>query len=141
LPLADIFGDVDINFIPESILSSGETITSGASAVYGSDAMSGVVNFITLSHFEGMTTGLQYGNSIKGDFGQFSGSAAFGTKFADDRAHALLTLGYTPREGLSGAQCGFFNLVTPSSFIGQATFVPSPTNPSSLVAVNALVKS
>ena len=77
LPLADIFGDVDINFIPESILSSVQTITGGASAVYGSDAMSGVVNFITLSHFEGVTTGLQYGNSSKGDFGQFSGSAAF----------------------------------------------------------------
>src|SRR2546430_3712038 len=40
LPLADIFGDVDINFIPESILSSVQTITGGASAVYGSDAMS-----------------------------------------------------------------------------------------------------
>ncbi len=53
LPLADIFGDVDINFIPESILSSVQTITGGASAVYGSDAMSGVVNFITLSQLRG----------------------------------------------------------------------------------------
>src|SRR3989440_149175 len=107
LPLADIFGDV-------------------------------VVNFITLSHFEGMTTDLQYGNSIKSDFGQFSGSTAFGTKFADDTGHALLSLGYTHREGLSGAQRGFFNLVTPSSFIGQGTFVPSPTNLPSQAAVNAL---
>src|SRR5438874_941558 len=121
LPLADIFGDVDINFIPESILSSVQTITGGASAVYGSDAMSGVVNFIKLSHFEGMTTDLQYGNSIKSDFGQFSGATAFGTRFADDRGHALLSLGYTHREGLSGAQRGFFNLVTPSSFIGQGS--------------------
>ena len=88
-PLADIFGDVDINFIPESILSSVQTITGGASAVYGSDAMSGVVNFITLSNFEGMSTDLQYGNSVKSDYGQFSGSTAFGTKFADIRGHAL----------------------------------------------------
>src|SRR2546423_1068536 len=138
LPLADIFGDVDINFIPESILSSVQTITGGASAVYGSDAMSGVVNFITLSHFEGMTTDLQYGNPIKDDFGQFSGSTAFGAKFADDRGHALLSLGYTHREGLSGAQRAFFNLVTPSSFIGQGTFVPSPTTLPSQAAVNAL---
>jgi len=71
LPLADIFGDVDINFIPESILSSVQTITGGASAVYGSDAMSGVVNFITLSNFEGMSTDLQYGNSMTSDYGQF----------------------------------------------------------------------
>src|SRR3954469_7942098 len=98
LPLADIFGDVDINFIPESILSSVQTITGGASAVYGSDAMSGVVNFITLNSFEGMSTDLQYGNSVKSDFGQFSGSTAFGTKFAEDRGHALLSLGYTYRQ-------------------------------------------
>src|SRR6185369_8230744 len=48
LPLADIFGTVDINLVPDSILSSVQTITGGASAVYGSDAMSGVVNFISL---------------------------------------------------------------------------------------------
>jgi iron complex outermembrane receptor protein len=138
LPLADIFGDVDINFIPESILSSVQTITGGASAVYGSDAMSGVVNFITLNNFEGMSTDLQYGNSVKSDYGQFSGSTAFGTKFADDRGHALLSLGYTYRQSLSGSQRGFFNLVTPSSFIGQGTFVPSPTNLPGQAAVNAL---
>jgi iron complex outermembrane recepter protein len=138
LPLADIFGDVDINFIPESILSSVQTITGGASAVYGSDAMSGVVNFITLSNFEGMSTDLQYGNSMKSDYGQFSGSTAFGTKFADNRGHALLSLGYTYRQELDGSQRGFFNLVTPSSFIGQGTFVPAPTNLPNQAVLNGL---
>jgi len=138
LPLADIFGDVDINFVPESILSSVQTITGGASAVYGSDAMSGVVNFITLNSFEGMSTDLQYGNSVKSDFGQFSGSTAFGTKFGDDRGHALLSLGYTYRQTLSGSQRKFFNLVTPSSFIGQGTFVPSPTNLPNQAVLNSL---
>lgn len=138
LPLADIFGDVDINFIPESILSSVQTITGGASAVYGSDAMSGVVNFITLNNFEGMTTDLQYGNSMHSDYGQFSGSTAFGTKFADDRGHALLSLGYTYRQALYGSKRGFYDLVTPSSFIGQSTFVPTPTNLPSQAAVNGL---
>jgi len=138
LPLADIFGDVDINLIPQSILSSVQTITGGASAVYGSDAMSGVVNFITLDRFEGMATDLQYGNSGKGDFGQFSGSTAFGTRFAGDRGHALLSLGYTHRQELSGSQRAFYRLVTPSSYIGQGTFVPSATNLPSQAAVNAL---
>ena len=103
LPLADIFGDVDVNIIPDSILSGVQTITGGASAVYGSDAMSGVVNFITLKNFEGMVTDLQYGNSVKEDYGQFSGSTAFGTKFAGDKGHALLSLGYTHRQGLYGS--------------------------------------
>src|SRR2546429_6289149 len=61
LPLADILGDVGINFIPESILSSVQTITGGASAVYGSEVMAGVGNFITMSHLEGMAAGLQNG--------------------------------------------------------------------------------
>lgn len=138
LPLADIFGDVDVNIIPDSILSGVQTITGGASAVYGSDAMSGVVNFITLKSFEGMVTDLQYGNSVKEDYGQFTGSTAFGTKFAGDKGHALLSLGYTHRQALYGSERGFFDYVTPSSFIGQGTFVPSPTNLPSQAAVNTL---
>jgi len=138
LPLADIFGDVDINIIPDSILSGVQTITGGASAVYGSDAMSGVVNFITLKNFEGMVTDLQYGNSVKEDYGQFSGSTAFGTRFAGDKGHALLSLGYTHRQGLYGSERGFFDYVTPSSFIGQGTFVPAPTNLPKQATVNTL---
>ena len=49
---------------------------------------------------------------------------AFGTSFADDRGHALLSLGYSHRQGLTGDKRKFFTLVTPSSFIGQGTFVP-----------------
>ena len=138
LPLADISGNVDINLIPDSILASVQTITGGASAVYGSDAMSGVVNFITLGHFEGIRTDLQYGNSERGDYEQITSSAAFGTAFAEDRGHALLSIGYSTRQGLSGSKRDFFDLVTPSSFIGQGTFVPSATNLPSQAAVNAL---
>jgi iron complex outermembrane receptor protein len=141
LPLADISGNVDINLIPDSILASVQTITGGASAVYGSDAMSGVVNFVSVDHFEGLRTDLQYGNSERGDYQQITSSAAFGTSFADDMGHALLSVGYATREGLSGSKRDFFDLVTPSSFIGQGTFVPSATNLPSQAAVNALFSS
>lgn len=141
LPLADISGNVDINLIPDSILASVQTITGGASAVYGSDAMSGVVNFISVDHFEGLRTDLQYGNSERGDYEQITSSAAFGTSFAEDKGHALLSVGYSTREGLSGSKRDFFDLVTPSSFIGQGTFVPSATNLPSHAAVNALFSS
>ena len=104
LPLADIFGTVDINLVPESILSSVQTITGGASAVYGSDAMSGVVNFISLDHFEGATFDAQYGNTEQGDRSQTKASLAFGTKFAEDAGHALLSVGYTDREGSVSAR-------------------------------------
>ena len=141
LPLADISGNVDINLIPDAILSSVQTITGGASAVYGSDAMSGVVNFITLGHFEGIRTDLQYGNSERGDYEQMTSSAAFGTSFADDRGQALLSVGYSTRQGLNGDKRDFFDLVTPSSFIGQGTFVPAATNLPNQAAVNSLFAS
>jgi iron complex outermembrane receptor protein len=48
LPISDVNGNVDTNIIPESIIGGIDVITGGASAVYGSDAMSGVVNFKTV---------------------------------------------------------------------------------------------
>src|SRR4029079_19017537 len=138
LPLADIFGTVDINLVPESILSSVQTITGGASAVYGSDAMSGVVNFISLRQFQGVTFDAQYGNTEHGDMAQSKASMSFGTSFSDDRGHALLSLGYSHRQGLTGDKRPFFQFVTPSSFIGQGTFVPAATNLPNQTTVNSL---
>jgi iron complex outermembrane recepter protein len=142
LPLADIFGTVDINLVPDSILSSVQTITGGASAVYGSDAMSGVVNFISLDHFEGATFDAQYGNTEQGDRSQTKASLALGTTFAEGGGHALLSVGYTDRGNLLGKdRMPFFDLLTPSSFIGQGTFVPSATNLPNQVNVNNLFAS
>lgn len=139
LPMADIYGDVDINLVPDSIIQSVDTITGGASAVYGSDAMSGVVNFRSLSNFEGVRADAQYGNSFRSDFQQYSGSIALGAHIGDDnRGHVLLSVGYNNRDGLYGSRRSFFDLVTPSSYIGQGTFVPSATNLPSQAAVNAL---
>jgi iron complex outermembrane recepter protein len=141
LPPADITGDVDINLIPDSILSGVQTITGGASAVYGSDAMSGVVNFITLKDFEGVAADAQYGNSFRSDLGQTAVSLAFGSKFADDKGHILVSVADTHREALLGNERGFYDFVTPSSFIGQSTFVPSASNLPNQTTVNNLFSS
>ncbi len=58
----------DLNFIPEQLIDRVEVLTGGASAVYGSDAVSGVVNFITMKNFEGIRldaqiSGYQHDNS------------------------------------------------------------------------------
>ncbi|HEX8470994.1 MAG TPA: TonB-dependent receptor plug domain-containing protein, partial [Brevundimonas sp.] len=66
LPLSSAFGVVDVNIIPPSILEGIETISGGASAVYGSDAISGVVNFKTKRHFEGLQIDARYGNAFEG---------------------------------------------------------------------------
>jgi len=128
LPLSDINGNVDINIIPESIIGDIDVITGGASAVYGSDAMSGVVNFKTIRAFDGIKADVQIGNSFRGDLRRFNGSLAFGSSFAEDRGHVMVAISYADRQGLQGSSRSFFNMATPSSFIGQDTYVPSATN-------------
>ena len=51
---------VDINTIPAALIESVEVITGGASAVYGSDAVAGVINFRTRKRFEGVQIDAQY---------------------------------------------------------------------------------
>jgi len=97
-----------------------------------------VVNFLTLPYFDGIKADAQYGNSSRGDVEKVSASLAMGSSFADHKGHVLLSLGYTDREGLYGVEREFFEFVTPSSFIGQGTFVPAATNLPNQVAVNSL---
>ncbi len=141
LPLSDINGNVDTNAIPEASVSSLDVITGGASAVYGSDAMSGVVNFLTESFFDGVKADVQYGNSSRSDLEKMSASLAVGSSFADDRGRVLFSLGYTDRDGMYGSERSFFEFVTPSSFIGHGTFVPAATNLPNVTAVNNLFSS
>jgi outer membrane receptor protein involved in Fe transport len=138
LPLSDINGNVDINILPESIIGSVDVITGGASAIYGSDAMSGVVNFITARNFEGVRLDAQIGDSFRGDYRRFNSSLVAGTSFAEDRGRALLSVSYSSRPRLPGINRAFYNLVTPSSFIGQGTFIPSATNLPSQTVLNGL---
>lgn len=138
LPLSDINGNVDINILPESIIGSVDVITGGASAIYGSDAMSGVVNFKTDRYFDGVRLDVQNGNSARGDYGKFNASLALGTKFSDDRGRLMLALSYSKRDPLSGAQRDFFSDKVPSSFIGTGAFVPDALNLPSQAALNGV---
>lgn len=128
LPLSDISGNVDTNIIPESIIEGVDVITGGASAVYGSDAMSGVVNFKTLRGFQGVALDAQYGISEEGDAQKYSGSLAFGTAFAGGAGNVLAAFSYTSQDPLQGSARAFFADKVPSSFIGSGVFVPSATN-------------
>jgi iron complex outermembrane receptor protein len=138
LPLSDINGNVDINILPESIIGGIDVITGGASAIYGSDAMSGVVNFKTVAPFDGIRGDVQIGNSERGDYRKFNASLAFGARFAEDRGHVVLAASYTNRQGLVGKERPFFDLVTPSSFIGTGTYVPDALNLPTQAAINGI---
>lgn len=138
LPISDVGGNVDINIIPESIIGGIDVITGGASAVYGSDAMSGVVNFKTVRDFEGVKLDAQYNISERGDAGKFNTSVAFGSKFAEDRGSVVAALSYTTQDPMGGIKRDFFYNKIPSSFIGTGTFVPSATNAPTAAAIQGV---
>ncbi|PCI51265.1 MAG: TonB-dependent receptor [Alphaproteobacteria bacterium] len=103
----DSNGTVDLNMIPTSLIKRVEVVTGGASAVYGSDAIAGVVNFILDDKFEGVEIDTQYGLSEKGDAERFSVDATIGGSFGNDRGHAVINFGYMNMNGLTQDQREF----------------------------------
>lgn len=91
---------VDLNTIPASMIERVEVISGGASAIYGADAVSGVVNVITKSDFEGLSFSANGGISDKGDAENWSVAVHGGTAFADGRGHVNIGLTYSKREEL-----------------------------------------
>ena len=93
-------GTVDINNIPSALVERVEVVTGGASAVYGSDAVAGVVNFILKDDFEGIEASTSYEMTEEGDAEIFSANLTMGGNFADGRGNAVISLGYTDRQAL-----------------------------------------
>ncbi len=93
-------GVVDINSIPTALVERVEVVTGGASAVYGSDAVAGVVNFVMKDDFEGVEANFGREITEQGDAGITSMNFTVGGNFQDDRGNAVLSLGYTNREAL-----------------------------------------
>jgi outer membrane receptor protein involved in Fe transport len=95
---------VDLNSIPTALVDRVEVVTGGASAIYGSDAVSGVINIILKDHFEGYEVRLQGGGPLNGHYGQnYSASATGGWNFAGDRGNVTLTLFADKQERVRGS--------------------------------------
>jgi iron complex outermembrane recepter protein len=86
---------VDLNVIPTQFLERVDVLTGGASAVYGSDAVAGVVNFIYKTKFEGIEADGQFGISEQGDGFDRQGNLLVGKNFADGRGNIMLFGGYS----------------------------------------------
>ncbi|MCW2389112.1 outer membrane receptor protein involved in Fe transport [Sphingobium sp. B11D3B] len=87
---------VDLNAIPTAMLDRVEVLTSGsASAVYGSDAVAGVVNFITKQDFQGLELTGQSGITQRGDSFTLDTGLMFGSNFADGRGNIVVYGGYS----------------------------------------------
>ncbi|WP_213981175.1 TonB-dependent receptor [Sphingomonas sp. dw_22] len=90
----------DLNTVPTGLVDRVELVTGGSSAVYGSDAVSGVVNFILKKDFEGLELTGQYDITAAGDAGKMNFDGIVGGNFADDRGNATVYFNYFKRDPL-----------------------------------------
>lgn len=97
---------VDLNTIPSFLLDSVDVVTGGASAVYGSDALAGVVNF-RLRHVDGVEMGAQYNITDRGDGDRYELHGAIGGEFADGRGRATVFGEYYNRKAIFQGDRGF----------------------------------
>ncbi|TPG22414.1 hypothetical protein EAH87_00950 [Sphingomonas koreensis] len=91
---------VDINTLPQNLVSRVDVVTGGASAAYGSDAVAGVVNFVLDTHFVGFKGEIDDGVSTYGDLPSDKISVAWGGSFLGDRLHIIASSETYVRKGL-----------------------------------------
>ncbi len=98
VPASSTTGVVDLNTIPASLIDRIEVVTGGASAVYGSDAIAGVVNFILKDDFEGAEVTATYSSSFEGHAPELEINALLGGNFANGRGNLTAYAAYYNRE-------------------------------------------
>lgn len=103
---ANVTGVPDISLFPQLLIKRVDVVTGGASASYGSDAVGGVVNFITDTRFVGFKANIQGGITNYGDDKQGLVQAAFGTKLLDDRLHVIVSGEYDHEDGVGPGDFG-----------------------------------
>ncbi len=95
-----VTGLVDISNVPQQLIERVEVVTGGASAAYGSDAVSGVVNFILDKNFTGFKAEASGGLTSYGDDENYRVSATGGLPFADGRGHFIFSAEHSQRAGV-----------------------------------------
>lgn len=120
----------DINNIPTDLVERVDVVTGGASAVYGSEAVAGVVNFVLKDKFEGLSVRGQNTISDKGDAGRQYVSVTGGKSFSDGRGHVVANFSYDDDHGLRSRDRSFSANDFParSSYAAQGLFDVSNAN-------------
>ena len=148
-----VTGVVDINTIPQALISRVEVVTGGASAAYGSDAVAGVVNFILDTRYEGLRIEADSGVTEYGDGFNYSVNITGGLSFAGGRGHIQVAGEIAHRDGIFDTNdrawnaIGFLRfenpayLANPNSGVPQFIFVqgagPTNSTPGSIITNSA----
>jgi outer membrane receptor protein involved in Fe transport len=111
---------VDVALLPQALINRVDVVTGGASAVYGSDAVSGVANFVLDTTYEGLRGDAGGGISSRGDAGERKASLVWGSKFAD-RLHVIASGEYYKNNGLDPLARDFH---TPYGIASNPAFQP-----------------
>ena len=124
---------VDLATIPNAMIDRIETITGGASAIYGADAVTGVVNVILKDKFEGVQLDIQGGATDDGDGEEQSYSILGGTSFAGGRGHIMTNYTFTKSDGARACARRFTcRNLEEGAFLNPndtgVTFAPPPNN-------------
>jgi outer membrane receptor protein involved in Fe transport len=143
----------DINNIPSSLVERVEVVTGGASAVYGSDAVGGVVNFILKDDFEGVELRSQFNQTSEGDGNVTDISLTVGGNFADDKGNAVVVFNYLDRDPIMTTDRAFSSSVLRdvtdangnrvlgaggSTFIPNGRFLGVPSSDEDIAAIPGL---
>ncbi|SEK00688.1 TonB-dependent Receptor Plug Domain [Sphingobium sp. AP50] len=139
---------IDVNNLPAILVENVEIISGGASAVYGSDAMSGVVNFKLRRNFIGLQLDAQSNISGQSDGATQDISVLAGMDFAGGRGHLMVAGEYYNREGLFGRDRKFYTDAftaggssVASNSLPAGTFNPTAGNLPTTAALNTLFAS
>ncbi len=126
----------DINTVPAALIKRVETVTGGSSAVYGSDAITGVVNFILRDDFEGVELSADARADTHTRTKTYSANLTAGSNFAEGRGNVVVALNYLDRGGYTRADRGGW--ATPSLADGCVTAASfSSTRPGQPLAIPA----
>ncbi|MEJ1964879.1 MAG: TonB-dependent receptor [Gammaproteobacteria bacterium] len=122
---------VDLNTIPAAAIASVEVISGGAAAVYGADAISGVVNLILKKNFEGAQFDAQYGITQEGDGQEYQASALFGTNYSDGRGNVMFGANYAKRDDINAKDRSWYRAGWSDPGTTSGGTVPGSSNLSS----------
>ncbi|NOW47516.1 outer membrane receptor protein involved in Fe transport [Novosphingobium sp. SG751A] len=106
---AYITGIADVSQFPQLLIKRVDVVTGGASASWGSDAVAGVVNFVTDKTFKGYKANLSGGTSTYGDDQSVLAQAAAGWGLMGDRMHIEIAGEYFRNSGVAGGEVGGAN--------------------------------
>ncbi len=127
-------GTVDVNTFPQALIERVEVVTGGASSAYGSDAVSGVVNFILDKKYTGVKAEFEYGVTTRSDGANYKVSATGGLPFAGGRGHILLSGEAFKQNGIQSIDrdwndSGYFQIDNPAGLAtaGRAGTCTAPT--------------